>query len=229
MGTYLWGIARFSSKPVTYSWMLLGLRQVLNMAVTFRLVERLVVSFFLNCNEGEVDGLKDSDMDTQKNNPKLGFLMSNDVSQQRTLFPWSANDTVSLVWQKHTRNESQQNSNTKQPFFRAHLLQNRNCQMPDTAWPSQGQSKMVGKNKDASHCFSKKRPPRKGRRQRRPEEIYVAIPAGVRQAIRTTTKAQATSSARRRSTAPPATHQHAGFLPQSGPACAASSAFILYI
>ena len=52
--------------------------------------------------------------------------MSNDVSQQRTLFPWSANDTVSLVWQKHTRNESQQNSNTKQPFFRAHLLQNRN-------------------------------------------------------------------------------------------------------
>ena len=76
-------------------------------------------------------------------------------------------------------------------------------QMPDTAWPSQGQLKMVGKNKDASHCLSKKRPPRKGRRQRRPEEIYVAIPAGVRQAIRTTTKAQVTSSARRRSAARP--------------------------
>ena len=57
-------------------------------------------------------------------------------------------------------------------------------QMPDAAWPSQGQPKMVGKNKGASHCRSKKRPPRKGRRQRRPEEIYVAIPAGVRQAIR---------------------------------------------
>ena len=76
-------------------------------------------------------------------------------------------------------------------------------QMPDTAWPGQGQPKMVGKNKDASHCLSKKRPPRKGRRQRRPEEIHVAIPAGVRQAIRTTTKAQATSSARRRSAARP--------------------------
>ena len=76
-------------------------------------------------------------------------------------------------------------------------------QMPDTAWPSQGQPKMVGKNKDASHCLSKKRPPRKGRRQRRPEEIHVAIPAGVRQAIRTTTKAQATSSARRRRAARP--------------------------
>ena len=76
-------------------------------------------------------------------------------------------------------------------------------QMPDTAWPSQGQPKMVGKSKDASHCLSKKRPSRKGRRQRRPEEIDVAIPAGVRQAIRTTTKAQATSSARRRSAARP--------------------------
>ena len=27
-------------------------------------------------------------------------------------------------------------------------------QMPDTAWPSQGQPKMVGKSKDASHCLS---------------------------------------------------------------------------
>ena len=86
-------------------------------------------------------------------------------------------------------------------------------QMPDTAWPSQGQPKMVGKNKDASHCLSKKRPPRKGRRQRRPEEIHVAIPAGVRQAIRTTTKAQATSSARRRSAARPSSYAPARGFP----------------
>ena len=174
------------------------------MAVTFRLVERLVVSFFLELQwgwSGWAKGLRHGYPEKQSQvgllDVKRWFPTANVISMKRKWYSKFSS------WQKHTRNESQQNSNTKQPFFRAHLLQNRNCQMPDTAWPSQGQSKMVGKNKDASHCLSKKRPPRKGRRQRRPEEIYVAIPAGVRQAIRTTTKAQATSSARRRSAARP--------------------------
>ena len=69
---------------------------------------------------------------------------------------------------------------------------------------AQNQSHSWTHTQDASHRLSKKRHPRKGRRQRRPEETYVAIRARVRQAIRTTTKAQAKSSARRRSTAPPA-------------------------
>ena len=80
-------------------------------------------------------------------------------------------------------------------------------QIPDTAWPSQGQPKMVGKSKDASHCRSKKRPARKGRKHRRPRDRRghpSRSPAS--HPHNDQSSSNELSTAPQSSTAPPATH-----------------------
>ena len=96
-------------------------------------------------------------------------------------------------------------------------------QMPDTAWPSQGQPKMVGKSKDASHSAKSGPHARVEDNEDQKRSTWPSQPeSGKPSAQRPKLKQRAQHGAAAQQ-GPPATHQHAGFLQQGGPACAASS------